>query len=362
MKTFQKIALVSAIAAAPFAAQADLTPMDDALMGDTTGQAGVTIEIDLGAAGIKIGEVIYTDTATATDTDGGSVSLDNINIGLTGTLVQTIDVDASGDLKMEVSAPGSLTISAGNNAADTAGMFSALNLQATDGSESEVINNLDLAVTLGKSTTTIKNLGDAGSLGLGALSGAGVTGTYASMESSMAIQMTAKAKITDMNLGMFGYTNAQATKIVGDKVAAYEGGYAAAVAADTAAGAGTTTNADAFVAANGATVDTNGDGVFDAATATALTNQVATGSAIQVTGVTVTDANAADGMFSVDQTIWAVGGDASQAGSDAGVYIQMGAMNLDVGVAGIAIGGSSIGSVQIKGLEMAGLTQRIYGH
>ena len=43
MKTFQKIALVSAIAAAPFAAQADLTPMDDSLMGNTTGQAGVTI-------------------------------------------------------------------------------------------------------------------------------------------------------------------------------------------------------------------------------------------------------------------------------------------------------------------------------
>ena len=360
MKTFQKIALVSAIAAAPFAAQADLTPMDDSLMGNTTGQAGVTIEIDLGAAGIKIGEVIYTDTATATDTDGGSVSLENINIGLTGTLVQTIDVDASGDLKMEVSAPGSLTISAGNDATDTTGMFSALNLQATDGSESEVINNLDLAVTLGESTTTIKNLGNAGSLGLGGLAGAGVVGAdYQNMVSSMAIQMTAKAKITDMNLGLFGYTNAQATQIVDSKVTAYQDGYATALAAD---GGTAGANAAGYVAAYGATVDTDGDGVFDAATATALTNQVATGSAIQVTGVTVADANAADGMFSVDQTIWAVGGDASQAGSDAGVYIQMGAMNLDIGVAGIAIGGNSIGSVQIKGLEMAGLTQRIYGH
>ena len=102
--------------------------------------------------------------------------------------------------------------------------------------------------------------------------------------------------------------------------------------------------------------------MFDAATATNLTNQVATGSAIQISGVSITDSTAADGMFSVEQRIWAVGGDASKADSDAGVYIQMGAMNLDVNVAGIGIGGNSIGSVAINGLEMNGLTQRIYGH
>ena len=67
-------------------------------------------------------------------------------------------------------------------------------------------------------------------------------------------------------------------------------------------------------------------------------------------------------MFSVDQTIWAIGGDASKSGSTAGVYIQMGAMDLNIGVDSIAIGGNSIGGVEIKNLEMAGLTQRIYGH
>ena len=98
MKTFQKITLAAAISAAPFMAQAELTPMDDALMGDTTGQAGVTIEIDLGNDGIKVGEVVYTDTAhngalindannvapgdpgyinTYDQVDGGSVSLEN---------------------------------------------------------------------------------------------------------------------------------------------------------------------------------------------------------------------------------------------------------------------------------------------
>lgn len=347
MKTFQKIALVSAIAAAPFAAQADLTPMDDSLMGNTTGQAGVTIEIDLGAAGIKIGEVVYTDTQSGADTDGGSVSLENINIGLTGTLVQTIDVDAAGDLKMTVSSPGAMNIAVGNDAADTTGLSSALKLVATDGSESEIINNLDLSVNLGSSTTTIKNLGTSATAGLGALSGAGVTGSYATGQSSMAIQMNASVEVTDMNLGLFGYTNAQADVIGNQKAGQYAAAYAAAAPGDQAA----------LAAANG---DADNNGAIDGAELTGLKDTIATGSAIQVEGVTV--AAAGGGAISLEQVIWAVGGDASQPGSDAGVYIQMGAMDMNIGVADVKIGGGSIGSVAINGLELAGMTQRIYGH
>jgi len=385
MKTFQKIALVSAIAAAPFAVQADLVPMEEALMGNTTGQAGVTIEIDLGNDGIKVGSVVYTDTAHgigpeindtngvapgaanyistyASYEDGGSVALENISVNLTGTIVQTIDVSETGDLVMTASAPGVMAISAGNNAADTTGAFSAVKLQAVDGSESELVNNLSLDVTLGNSTTTIKNLGTLATGGMGTLGSNGlvaVGSTHADVASSMAIQMDASAKIENLNVGLFGYTSDQATAIIGAKVTAYADGFALAVTADAAGG---TTNQDNYIAAYGATVDTNGDGVFDAATATALTNQVATGSAVQISGVSITDAAAADGMFSVKQTIWAIGGDASEVDSTAGVYIQMGAMNLDINVAGIGIGGHSIGSVAINGLELNGMTQRIYGH
>lgn len=347
MKTFQKIALVSAIAAAPFAAQADLTPMDDALMGDTTGQAGVTIEIDLGNDGIGIGSVVYTDTANTDGTDGGTVSLENINIGLTGVLTQTIDVAENGDLKMTMSAPGALSISAGVDAADTTGQYSALVLGAAGdaGNASEVINNLNLNVELGDSTTTIMNLGGssavltdrtgivAGSpeeaaadaadaqinalanVGLGALGNAGVKGSYASDVSSMAIKMNASAKITGMNVGLFGYTKAQADVLA------------------TSSGAPTA-------------------------------DEIATGSAIQLSNVSITDGTAGNvgGLFSVEQVIWAVGGDASQAGSKAGVYIQMGEMNLNIGVDDVGIGGSSIGSLAVNNLQMNGLTQRIYGH
>lgn len=357
MKTFQKIALVSAIAAAPFAAQADLTPMDDSLMGNTTGQAGVTIEIDLGTDGIGIGSVVYTDT----DTDG-ALSLENINVGLTGTLVQTIDVGANGDLEMTMSSPGTLSISAGD---DGTGAFSALKLVGAAGTgeqnDSEIINNLSLDVALGTSTTTIKNLGTAASNGLGTLGANGlvdVGSTYADVKSSMAIQMTASANISNLNVGLFGYTSAQAGEVAGDKAAAYAAGYQQALAAD---GGTAGTNANGFAGAYA--VDADNNGVIEGAELTALESSVASGSAVEVTNVTISQAGSnGTGMFSVDQVIWAVGGDAKLPGSDAGVYIQMGAMDLDINVEGIAIGGSSIGSLAVNGLSMNGLTQRIYGH
>lgn len=351
MKTFQKIALVSAIAAAPFAAQAELVSMDDALMGDTTGQAGVTVEIELGATGITIDSVTYTDTGSGA-TGGGSVELENISITGLGKLKQTIDVNEGGDLLMTTTAPtADVIIGLGNNAADITGAQSALKLVAADGSESEVINNLNMTVALGSSTTTIKNLGNAGSAGLGPLSGAGVadtaTSTYSTNTSSMAIQMSSSLEIKDLDLGVFGYTNAQAEVLGNAKAVQYAADYAAADAA------GKTALETAY--GNAA-----GDATLDGAQLTAVKNLIATGSAIQVSDVKVTGIGG--GAMTMDQTIWAVGGDASVAGSEAGVYIQMGAMNADISVGGIAIGGHSIGEVAISGLRMAGMTQRIYGH
>ncbi|MAL96834.1 MAG: hypothetical protein CL583_00110 [Alteromonadaceae bacterium] len=102
MKGLKKIALVTAIAAAPFAAQAELTALNDASMGDVTGQAGVTIDL---SANVSIKEIAYEDKGflvidgmtlggnRGVIAAGGAAALDDIRL--------TIDVagtDATADL------------------------------------------------------------------------------------------------------------------------------------------------------------------------------------------------------------------------------------------------------------------------
>lgn len=70
MKSLKKSVLVLAIASLSFAAHAELKPLEDAHMGNITGQAGVTIELE---TQVNIGEFIYTDE--------GSLSVKDIFIG-----------------------------------------------------------------------------------------------------------------------------------------------------------------------------------------------------------------------------------------------------------------------------------------
>ncbi|MBN7771331.1 hypothetical protein KUV44_12345 [Marinobacter daepoensis] len=70
MKSLKRNLLALAIVGTPFAAQAELQPIDDARMGSITGQAGVTIELE---TKVNIGEFVYTDE--------GSLSIKDISIG-----------------------------------------------------------------------------------------------------------------------------------------------------------------------------------------------------------------------------------------------------------------------------------------
>ena len=83
MKGLKKIALVTAIAAAPFASHAGMKALDDSAMGNVTGQAGVTIELE---TRVSIGEFTYTDTdghAGSGDdgTAGGTFAVSGIELG-----------------------------------------------------------------------------------------------------------------------------------------------------------------------------------------------------------------------------------------------------------------------------------------
>jgi len=76
MKGLKKIALISAIAAASAGAQAELKALDDSAMGELTGQAGLTIDIE---TEYTIGEFAYTDGVAGAG--GASILLQGISLG-----------------------------------------------------------------------------------------------------------------------------------------------------------------------------------------------------------------------------------------------------------------------------------------
>ncbi|GAA0839642.1 hypothetical protein GCM10009113_03400 [Marinobacter szutsaonensis] len=97
MKGLKKIALATAVAAAPFAAHAELTAMDDSAMGNVTGQAGVTIELE---TQVSIGQFKYTDTdgGGAEEIGGGSFTVNDIELGGAGLVTGANPIfDTTGD-------------------------------------------------------------------------------------------------------------------------------------------------------------------------------------------------------------------------------------------------------------------------
>jgi len=348
MKFLQKATLAAAIAAAPFAAQAELKAMDDAMMSATTGQAGVTIEIDMNAAGITVGEVEYTDTQAGSDTDGGSVVLQNIKISDTD-ITQTIDVDGDGSLKIGMTTSGNINLDLGNSA--VAGT-SAVALKSAAGDITEVVNDVHLEVEMARNDTTIVNLQNAANVakyGLAGVSfdnGAGVSSSAAA--GSAAIIADMDVRIVDLDVGAFGYTQAQADLRGTNTANAYAAGYAALTDDN---GNGLADEQAAYTTANA--VDANDDGAIDGAELTGLQNAIAGGAAVKLNDITFSANDDGSGTVNVKQTIWA---------DSEGVYIAMGNINGTLNIGGVELGGSTIGSVAVRNIQLNGMTQRIYGH
>ena len=320
MKTFKKIALVSAIAAAPFMAQAELVSMDEALMGETTGQAGVTIDLEIGSAGLTVGSVVYTDE--------GSVNINGISVTpKTGTikLSQTIDILANGDLQMVTTPDG--------GSQDLMISVADIQLDGTNG-KAELISNLNIDMTLeGSSTTTIHNVNFATETLADYVTGA------AADKVGIVIDAGASFKINDLDVGVFGYTQGQA-----------DGVYDVAAAKVTLDGAAT--GAVTYAADGSASSDDVADNVVVGAynTVNGSNAYMAGTSAIQINDLTMDNNGNAIVM---NQQIWA---------SSAGVSIKISQLDADINIGGIVIGGASIGSLAINDLSLAGLTSTISGH
>lgn len=151
MKGLKKIALATAVAAAPFAAQADLKALDDTTMGNVTGQAGVTIELE---TEVSIGEFRYTDEGYLSVSDiwigGGTVERDANNVvtgvsGMLDDLLIDIDVLADGDAVIDVHSISGAPI-------DYAVGIGSASLHATDGSGDTTLlaSNIGIEGALGK--------------------------------------------------------------------------------------------------------------------------------------------------------------------------------------------------------------------
>ncbi|MDK2778902.1 MAG: DUF6160 family protein [Pseudomonadota bacterium] len=315
MKFLKKASLAAAIAAAPFAVNAEMVALDDATMSSTTGQAGVTIEIDIDSAGISVGEIEYTDE--------GSVLMQNLTVKDVTNLTQTIDVDANGNLLIGMSGVDGMNIALGDTAADTTGQYSAVALSSDAGEVTELVNNLNMTLDLGASTTTIMNLAAAGNATeIGNLPTDAQSG-------SVAILANMSVEITDLDVGMFGYTATQAA-----------------------------TKAQAALD-NNQLLDQDGDTDVDADDRDAYAALLANGSAVQVQDVKFYGTGGEGTAATIEQTIWAKGGTAAMGG---GVYIQLGQIEGTLEVGGLAMGGESIGSIKVSDINLAGMTQRIYGH
>lgn len=369
MKFLKKASLAAAIAAAPFAVNAEMVALDDATMSATTGQAGVTIEIEIGSDGITVGGIEYTDTGSGA-TGGGSVLLQNLKVSNVNNLKQTIDVDENGNLLLGMSDVTGMKIELGDVATEATGKFSAVALRSAAGETTELVNNLDMTLNLGESTTTIMNLAAAGN-DLNTL-------PVNARDGSVAIVANSSLRITDMNIGAFGYTLAQAEGKNATMAAGIQSGDAT-IAATAAA------KANAVIAQyndnNGAAPDVAAATAGTALTAeqqTAIKATIAKGSAVQISGLefykleagadgVIGTGDDVKGMATVAQTIWAKGGPAVDSAGDSianggGVYIQVGAISGTLDIAGISMGGASIGSVKVSDINLAGMTQRIYGH
>lgn len=139
MKGLNKIALIAAMSAVATGAHAEYIALDDASMGQVTGQSGLTIDL---TAEVNVGELAYKD--------GGFIAVRDIHLGgaYGGVLDNvTMTVDVAGD------AADIAALEAQNGITGIGDGDLVIHIGATDGNEQNVDYGLSIGeVSLEKST------------------------------------------------------------------------------------------------------------------------------------------------------------------------------------------------------------------
>ena len=212
MKGFKKLALVAAIAA-PLSSVHALEALDDSMLSDMTGQAGVTIDLE---TQVEIGQVQWTDTDT-----GGSVNINGISVGGWATadgrlddIRLVIDSTAEGDLEILVVTQSAFNAAGIPTAAPTpVDMGISVDSFGLEGSAgtSTIASNINMNVLLAPQKFVVKNAdyvaanGNLGKVGTGSIS---AQGFFQLHESSTMKLDVAGVDVTSLKVGNFLGDNA----------------------------------------------------------------------------------------------------------------------------------------------------------
>lgn len=332
MKGLKKLVLVTAIAATPLVANAQLKALNDSTLGSVTGQAGVTVEVQ---TQIGIGSIVYTDT------DGS---------GQTG--------DTAGHFIVQGVAIGGSGVGAATGITSAGSAF-------TDCTANCSLNDLALAIDVnGQGTATINLINyDHQPVDFGvAIDKMGTAATSATDLSN-----ASNSTVLLSNFRMQGNLYALGIAVGKDTGAgsAQNSLYGYFSQLDAALGTSMATPFTSYAPGNGVANSNNGD-VLMMGVGFAITNMQfdVPLMAVGVKSMTITGANG--GPAVAQMAVYAGGslmsapgvGDAN--GNVLRVDVQTSPMNINMGE--IDVGGASIGSVAINGLTLTNTHLAVYGH
>ena len=299
MKGLKKLALATAVAAAPFA-QAELTSIDDALLSEMTGQAGITIDVDLA---MTIDAIKYVDRdgnagLSLVGAGNGDLDENGVNVGAGNGAYENNNVQ--GAITMKGLTIGSIDPATGDLSAAT---IRGVTIDA-DGTDGLVIGLNQIGDTLGNG---IDITVDAVMINNGNAKLTGVNAAAAATYTNVA---------TPLDYGNYASGAAQAAVIGsfdGAQIGAYSAGISDAVAQaagypDAATLQGALGSADPETAGNAAATvvgiaggELAAAGAGASAGALALADEAGDLSMLQTTGAAIASAGAGNiGGFKIE--------------------------------------------------------------